>query len=201
MVVLSLSAVIRRWSWPRASPFLWLASELRSRFGRRTFNKRDDVWSMNSRVTAACSKLLNESDRKWEGKPEDWCRDRSCIKCVWPDRKTSPQMCFGKHSCCGYFITAPKINIPINTVQAPSNSLQVCEKEALFVNSLLQTWTETRILNTSVGARAHMCALLWLCSCFVAFWKPLATLVLRPSKHSELSVRAADVRWISDVFS
>lgn len=39
----SLSALIRRWSWQRASPFLWQASELRPRFGRMTFNKRDDV--------------------------------------------------------------------------------------------------------------------------------------------------------------
>lgn len=166
MLPRSLSALIRRWSWQRASPFLWRGSELPSRFGRMTFNERDDVWSMNTRVTAAGSKLLHESDRKGEGKPEDWCKDRSCIKCVWPDRKTSPQMCFGKHSCCGYFITAPKINIPINTVQAPSNSLQACVKEALFVNPLLQTCTETRLFNTSVGALVHMCALLWLCSCF-----------------------------------
>lgn len=34
----------------------------------------------------------------------------------------------------------PKINTPINTLQAPSNSLQPCMKEALFLNPLLKTW-------------------------------------------------------------
>lgn len=111
---------------------------------------------MNAGVTAACSKLLDESDRKGEGKAEDWCRDNPALSVFGPTRKPHYRCVFGKHSCCGYF-TVPKINNPINTVTAPSNSLPVCVKEVLFVNPLLKTWTEIRLLNTSVGVLlAHL---------------------------------------------
>lgn len=76
---------------------------------------------------------------------------------LWPHQKTTPPTCFGKHSCCGCLNQLPKINIPINTVAAPCNSLPGCSEEASFVNLLLKTWTETSLLNTSVGGpRVHV---------------------------------------------
>lgn len=111
-------------------------------------------------------------------------------------------MCFGKRSCCGSFMPAPKINTPINTVAAPCN----CVKEAFFVNLLLKTWTEMRLLNPSVGAlraraRASALALLPLCGILEATHHVRLAAEVRLRKPSELSVRAANVRWISDVFS
>lgn len=37
-------------------------------------------------------------------------------------------------------MSVPKINTPINILQAPSNSLQPCMKEAFFIDSLLKAW-------------------------------------------------------------
>lgn len=72
-------------------------------------------------------------------------------------------------------------------------------KEALFINPSLKTWTEIRLLNTSVEA-VQVCVLFWHRS-----YSGTADISVAPTvwlrKHSELSVHAADVRWISDMFS
>lgn len=80
-------------------------------------------------------------------------RRQSCIKRARPRQKTALYTdVFWKTFMLWPLKPAPKINIPINTVAAPCNSLPACLKEASFVNLLLETWTEMRLLNTSVGA-------------------------------------------------
>lgn len=85
-----------------------------------------------------------------------------------PTNKKLTQMCFGKQSCCSYFMRVPKINAPTNTVQVPSNSLQPCTKEALFINSLLKTCTEMRLLNTSVEV-VQVCVCVCACATLASF--------------------------------
>ncbi len=65
---------------------------------------------------------------------------KSCIKWIRADRQKTQQMCSGAQSCYSYFMRVSKINTPINTLQAPSNLLQPCMKEALFFNPLLRIW-------------------------------------------------------------
>lgn len=50
----------------------------------------------------------------------------------------------------------------------------------------------------------YVCALFWHRSHSVAMWTCITTSVVATvwlRKHSELSVRTADVKWISDMFS
>lgn len=103
---------------------------------------------------------------------------KSYIKWSRVDQQKTLQMCSGKQSCYSYFMRVPKINTPINTLQAPSNSGQPCEQDVLFFKPLL----EARIA-PKLGYWTHplkyvqVCVQFWLCSCSAALW----TRVLRPT--------------------